>query len=79
MSAKTVTPLDAVDNALLQVIADCYNALNKNAGTEALQRFLARPNAERMYIVKNDSVQDGLRKLTRLRDEPRPAPPQDYH
>ena len=65
-----ITDLQAVDFALGGVIAGCYNALAKDDGPQALQRFLSRPDAERIYLVKNDNVQAALHKLARLEDEP---------
>ena len=64
-----ITDLQAVDFALGGVIAGCYNALAKDDGPQAFQRFLSRPDAERIYLVKNDNVQTALRKLARLEDE----------
>lgn len=70
MAGAHITDLQAVDFAVGGVIAGCFGALAMDSGPKAFQRFLARPDAERIYFVKNDNVQAAMRKLAHLEDEP---------
>lgn len=63
-----ITDLQAVDYALSRVIADCYAAC-AISGPKAFQRFLRRPNTEKIYYVKNDDVQSAMRKVAHLEDD----------
>lgn len=70
MSGTHVTPMEAVDFALSDLLAKCFRALSPESGPKAVRRFLARPDTEKMYIVKNDDVQAALRRLFGHEDEP---------
>lgn len=70
MDNVQITALQAVDYAFGNVLSACFNALDKTAGPKALQRFLAKPDKERLFIVKNDDVQRALRKVTARANEP---------
>lgn len=63
-----ITDLQAVDFALSKVISDCFNSC-AFSGPKAFQRFLQRPNTEKIYYVKNDDVQTAMRKVAHLEDE----------
>lgn len=67
---NSITDLQAVDFALGKVISDCFKALNPEAGPRALRRFLIRPDAEKIYLVKNDDVQTAMRKIAKFEDDP---------
>lgn len=66
----STTDLQAVDFALSKVIAGCFRACALS-GPKAFQRFLRRPNSEKIYCVKNDDVQTAMRKVAHLEDENR--------
>ena len=70
MSGTHVTPMEAVDFALSELLAKCFRALSPESGPKAVRRFLARPDEERIYIVKNDDVQTALGRLAGHEDEP---------
>ena len=70
MTTMSLTHLQAVDNALAGVFADCFAAMNPDSGPEEFQRFLQRPNSDRIFHAKNDDVQATLRKLARWQDDP---------
>lgn len=74
MPGISVTPLEAVDNAFSHVIAECYDKMNSEAGTEALARFLARPSGERYFRIDHENVQEALKKIAYHRDEPGRVP-----
>lgn len=63
-----ITDLQAVDFALSKVISDCFMACD-SAGPKAFQRFLQRPNREKIFYVKNDDVQTAMRKVAHLEDD----------
>jgi len=70
MSGNHVTPMEAVDFALGRLIAECFRSLSPESGPKAMQRFLARPDKEKIYVVRNDDVQAALRRLAGHEDEP---------
>lgn len=63
-----LTDLQAVDYSLSKVIADCY-AVCAASGPKAFRRFLARPNPEKIFYVKNDDIQEAMRKVARRVDD----------
>ena len=63
-----ITDLQAVDFALSKVISDCFMACT-SSGPKAFQRFLQRPNREKIYYVKNDDIQAAMRKVAHLEDD----------
>ena len=75
MDAMSLTHLQAVDNALAGLFAGCFDAMNPNSGPESFQRFLKRPNSERIFHAKNDDVQSTLHKLAQWQDEPERTKP----
>lgn len=66
--ANDITDLQAVDYALSKVISDCFMAC-ASSGSKAFQRFLQRPNKEKIFYVKNDDIQIAMRKVAHLEDD----------
>ena len=65
---NSITDLQAVDFALGGVFARCYASCAQD-GPKAFRRFLARPDNEKIFFVKNDDVQAALRKLAAREDD----------
>lgn len=66
---NSVTDLQAADFALGGVFARCFAACSPNGAPKAFQRFLSRPDKEKIYYVKNDDVQAALRKIAALEND----------
>lgn len=66
---NSITDLQAVDFALGSLFSRCYAACSPDNAPKAFQRFLARPDKEKIFYVKNDDVQNAMRKLARLEDD----------
>lgn len=70
MCGNHITCLQAVDFAFGGLIARCFRSLAPESGPNAIRRFLARPDKEKIYLVKNDDVQAALRRLAQHADKP---------
>ena len=67
--SEYITGLEAVDLALGGVIAKAYAGLAPD-GSKAFQRFLKRPDKEKILRSKNDDIQATLRRIARNEMEP---------
>lgn len=73
-NGEYISDLQAVDYAFSGVIAGAFEGLGDD-GPEAFRRFLKRPVKEKVYYVKNDEIQEVLRKIARRESEPGKAGP----
>lgn len=69
VSSNHITSLQAVDFAFGGLLARCFRSLAPESAPKAIGRFLARPDKEKIYLVKNDDVQAALRRLAQHADD----------
>ena len=69
--------LQPYDYAMGGVVAGAFERLSREYGTAAWRRFLKRPVKDKIFLCRNDDVQEVLAKIAQNRGEPAEEAPPD--